>query len=156
MVIVPVRSSSWRLRSASKLTVSDPTPDAPRTTVSQPTLAEAVHAHVAAEAVTVTVPLPRSDDIDCVVGEIEKVHGGGGGGGGAACETVNVCPPIVMVPVLAAAVFTAAVNATLPLPVPEAPPVTVNHVALAFAVHAQVEADAVTATEPEPPVSATF
>ena len=36
------------------------------------------------------------------------------------------------------------------------PLVNVNHVALAVAVHAQVVADAVTATEPEPPVSATF
>jgi hypothetical protein len=117
----------------------------------------AVHVHVAADAVTITLPKPPSDEMDCVVGDIEKVHGGGGGGGGgAACDTVNVCPPIVSVPVLAAPVFAAAANATVPLPVPDAPPVSVSHGALAVAVHAQVPADAVTATEPEPPVSATL
>lgn len=80
---------------------------------------------------------------------------GGGGGGGAACDTVKVCPPIVNVPVRAAAVFAATPNATAPLPVPDAPLVTVNHGALARAVHAHVFAEAVTATEPAPAVSAT-
>jgi hypothetical protein len=61
----------------------------------------------------------------------------------------------VSVPVRAAAVFAATPNATVPLPVPDAPPVTVNQSALALAVHAHVFAEAVTATEPEPPVSAT-
>jgi len=78
-----------------------------------------------------------------------------GGGGGAACDTVKVCPPIVNVPVRAAAVFAATPNATAPLPVPDAPLVTVNHGALARAVHAHVFAEAVTATEPAPAVSAT-
>jgi len=81
------------------------------------------------------------------------VHGGGGGG--AACDTVKDCPAIVSVPVRAAAVFAAATNATVPLPVPEAALVTVNHGALAFAVQPHVGAEAVTATEPEPPASAT-
>jgi len=84
-----------------------------------------------------------------------KVQVGGGGGGGAACDTVKVCPPIVNVPVRAAAVFAATPNATAPLPVPDAPLVTVNHGALARAVHAHVFAEAVTATEPAPAVSAT-
>jgi hypothetical protein len=82
-----------------------------------------------------------------------NVHGGGGGG--AACDTVKGCPAIVSVPVRAAAVFAAATNATVPLPVPEAPLVTVNHGAFEFAVQPQVVAEAVTATEPEPPASAT-
>jgi len=85
-----------------------------------------------------------------------KVHGGGGGGGGAAaCDTVKVCPPIVNVPVRAAPVFAATPNATVPLPVPDAPLVTVNHAAFALAVHAQLFAEAVTAIEPEPPASPT-
>ena len=90
------------------------------------------------------------------VGEIVNVQVGGGGGGGAACDTVKVCPAIVSVPVRAASVFAATANATVPLPVPDAPPVSVSHGALALAVHAHVFAEAVTATEPDAPVSATF
>ena len=90
MVIVPVRSLSELFWSTPYPTVSDPVPD-PRTTVSQSAFAVAVHAHVAADAVTVTLPEPPSGEIDCEVGEIENVHGGGGGGGGgAACDTVKV------------------------------------------------------------------
>jgi len=43
----------------------------------------------------------------------------------------------------------------VPLPVPEAPLVTVNHGAFEFAFQPHVVAEAVTATEPEPPASAT-
>jgi hypothetical protein len=154
MVIVPVRSLSSRFGETAYSTVSDPVPDEPRSTASQSTLTVAVHAHVAAEAVTVTLPLPPSDEMAPVAGDIEKVHGGGGGGGGAACDTVNVCPPIVIVPVRAAAVFTSTVKATVPLPMPEAPLVTVNHAAFALAVQLHVFADAVTATEPDVAVSA--
>ena len=78
------------------------------------------------------------------------------GGGGAAWETVNVWPPIVSVPLRALPVFAAAVKATVPLPVPDAPLVTVSHGALAVAVHVQLPADAVTAIVPAPPLSATF
>jgi hypothetical protein len=132
--------------------VPDPVPDELRSTTSQSAPLAEVHAHVGADAVTATLPKLPSDDTDCAAGEIENVHGGGG----AAWDTVNVCAPIVSVPVRAAAVFAAAVKLTVPLPVPEAPPVTVSHAAFAAAVHAQVFADAVTATEPDPPVSATF
>ena len=57
----------------------------------------------------------------------------------AACVTVNVCPPMVRVPlrwvVLALA---AALNATVPPPLPLAPLVTVNHAVLLLTpVHAQ-------------------
>ena len=78
-----------------------------------------------------------------------------GGGGGAACDTVNVFPAAAIValrellPVLAATV-----NPTLPLPVPEVPPVMLIHGALVVAVHTQLFADAVTAIEPDPPASA--
>jgi hypothetical protein len=50
----------------------------------------------------------------------------------------------------------ATVNATVPLPVPEVPDVSVIHAAPSDAVHAQVLAEAVTANEPEPPGSPTF
>lgn len=79
-----------------------------------------------------------------------------GGGGGAACDTVKVCPAIVTVPVRAAPVFAATVNATAPLPVPDAPPVIVSHATLAVAVQAQELAEAVTVIDPEPPVSPTL
>jgi hypothetical protein len=63
---------------------------------------------------------------------------------------------MVSVPERAAPVFAATVKLTVPLPVPEAPPVTVNHPSFAPAVHVQVPADAVTATDPEPPASPMF
>lgn len=47
-------------------------------------------------------------------------------------------------------VFAVAVNATEPLPVPDAPAVTVSHVTLLVAVHVQ-PAPTVTAAVPEPP-----
>jgi hypothetical protein len=85
-----------------------------------------------------------------------NVHGGGGGGaGGPACDTVNGCPAMVTVPERAVAGFCAIVTPTAPLPVPAAPLVTVNQGAFDAAVHVQVGAEAVTATELEPPVSPT-
>jgi hypothetical protein len=131
-------------------------PDAPLVTVNHGTLAFAVHAHVFAEAVTATEPEAPVSATSWAGGAIVNVQGGGGGGGGgAACDTVKICPPMVSVPVRAAPVFTATANATAPLPMPDAPLVTVNHGTFAFAVHAHVFAEAVTATEPEAPVSAT-
>lgn len=153
IVSVPLRSSG-PLAVAVNPTVPLPVPDAPVVTVSHGAFAVAVHVQLGADAVTVTAPDPPPFGIFCEDGEIEMVHGGGGA---AACDTVNVCPPIVIVPVRAAPVFAAAVNATVPLPVPDDDPLlTVNHGAFATAVHAHVGADAVTATDPEPPVSATF
>ncbi len=74
------------------------------------------------------------------------------------CVTVNVCPPIVMVPVRPvdgsppdAPVFGATENVTVPVPVPDAPPVTVIHEAFDTAVHVQV-APVVTLTLPVPPL----
>jgi hypothetical protein len=54
-----------------------------------------------------------------------------------ACVTVNVCPPIVSVPVrLLALVFAATLYVTVPLPVVEAPAVIVSHGAFDAAVQA--------------------
>jgi hypothetical protein len=50
----------------------------------QSTADAAVHAHVAALAVTVTDPVPPAAGTFWPGGAIENVHGGGGGGGGAA------------------------------------------------------------------------
>jgi hypothetical protein len=63
---------------------------------------------------------------------------------------------MVSVPDLAAPVLTATVNATVVLPLPDDPLLSVSQPTLALAVHAQLAADAVSATEPDPPVSGTF
>jgi hypothetical protein len=54
-----------------------------------------------------------------------------------ACETVNVCPAIVAVPLRCVVdVFAATVTVTLPLPVPADPAVIVSQPAPLVAVHA--------------------
>jgi hypothetical protein len=136
-----------------KVVVPDPVREAPSATTIQSAAETAVQAQVGADAVTAIEPEPPVLARLCVLGEMVNVHGAGGG---AACDTVKVCAPIVSVPVRAAAVLAAAVKVTVPLPVPEAPPVIVSHAAFAAAVQAQVVADAVTATVPDPPVSAMF
>jgi len=149
-VSVPVRSGPV-FAAAANPTVPLPAPDAVVVMVSHGSLAVAVQVQEGAEAVTAIDPEPPLSWTFCPLGEIEKVHGGGG----ADCDTVNVCPPMVSVPVRAAApVLAAMVNVTVPFPVPDAPPVSVSQPAFAVAVHVHVVADAVTATEPEPPVSA--
>lgn len=65
-----------------------------------------------------------------------QAGGGGGGGGAAACDTVNVWPAIVNVPVRAPPLFDEILNDTDPLPLPDAPPVTEIHDAFDAAVHA--------------------
>jgi len=73
---------------------------------------------------------------------------------GALCVTVNVCPPIVTVPLREAAVLLPTVNVTDPFPLPVAPDVTVIHEALLLAVHAQ-PLEVVTLTVTEPPEAET-
>jgi hypothetical protein len=71
------------------------------------------------------------------------------------CDTVNVCPAMVTVPVRKAVVGLAAtVYPTDPLPLPLAPEVTVIQLALLTPVHAQ-PADVVTVTVPVPPPATT-
>jgi hypothetical protein len=149
--IVPLRAAP-EFAVTLNVVVPEPVRELPSATAIQSAAETAVQAQVVADAVTVIDPEPPVLATLCVVGEMVNVHGAGG----AACDTVNVCAPMVSVPVRAAPVFAAAVNVTVPLPVPDAPAVTVSHGAFAAAVHAQVFADAVTATEPGPPVSATF
>jgi hypothetical protein len=67
---------------------------------------------------------------------------------------VKVWPAIDSVPVRAAPLFDAMLNETEPLPLPDAPLVTVIHASFADAVHAQ-PAPAVTAALPVPPVEST-
>lgn len=159
IVIVPVRSPASVVVATVKETVPDPVPDAPLTTTSQSILAFALHEQVGADAVTVTLPLPPAATNSCEVGESENVHGGGGGGGGggaAACDSVKVWPPTAIVALRARPGFASTLYATEPLPLPDAPLVTINHDAFDSALHAQVPADALTANDPDVAVSATF
>ena len=74
----------------------------------------------------------------------------------AACATVNVRPAIVSVPVRAAPVLPATLNATDPLPVPMAPDVTVIHSAALAEVHWHVLAAETVTGVPAPPAALMF
>jgi hypothetical protein len=67
------------------------------------------------------------------------------------CVTVNVCPAMVIVPVLAFVGFAATVKVTVPLPLPMAPVVTVIHESLLTALHMQPLAAATLTVGPTPP-----
>jgi len=150
IVSEPLRCVPLGLAAALNATGPVPLPLAPLVTVSHDVLLlTPVHAQPA-RVVTVVDPVPPPAPTDWLVGLIEYVHPA------AACVTVNVCPPMVSVPlrwlVLALA---AALNPTDPAPLPLAPPVTVSHdVLLLTPVHAQ-PVGAVTAVELVPPPAAT-
>jgi hypothetical protein len=132
---------------AAALNVTEPLPEplAPAVTDSQDALLLAVHEHPL-PAATATVPVPPAAATVPLVGLIAKVQGGGA----AAWFTVNVWPAMVMVPLRALAVFAAALNVTLPSPLPPAPAVIEIHEALLLAVHEHpLPAD--TPTVPVPP-----
>jgi hypothetical protein len=130
MVRVPVRAPPV-FAAALKPTVPVPVPATPDVMLSHGALLVAVHAH-ALVVVTDTVPVPPSTGILWLVGAIEYVQGAIN----AAWLTVKVWPAIVMVPLRAAPVFAAMLRPTEPLPVPDAPDVTVIHGAALAAVHA--------------------
>jgi hypothetical protein len=149
-VIVPARVDAFGFAAALKLTVPVPLPLAPAVTVNQPvSLLAAVHAQPVAD-VTVVDPVPPPATTDCDVGASENVHVA------AAWFTVNVCPPIVIVPARVVPLgFAAALKLTLPVPLPVAPAVTVNQLVLLLtAVHEQ-PVGVVTDVEPVPPPATT-
>jgi hypothetical protein len=86
MVTVPVLASALFAANDSA-TLPLPVPPPPETMVIHPAFDSAVHVHVGAEAVTVTVVLLASGPIFALVGAIAKLHGGGAA---AAWFTVNV------------------------------------------------------------------
>jgi hypothetical protein len=67
---------------------------------------------------------------------------------------VNVCPPIASVPVRADPLLAVIVKLTVPLPLPVTPPLIVNQLTLAEAVHEQ-PLPVVTDTDPVPPLDPT-
>ena len=137
------------MAAAVKATEPLPAPDAPLVTVSQVgSLLTAVQPHAAA-AVTVVEPVPPAAVTGCAVGASAYVHGR------AAWFTEKVCPAIVSVPLRGVVSgFAAALNATVPLPLPVAPIVTVSQEALLMPVHEQ-PVGAVTVVDPVPPLATT-
>ena len=117
MVSVPVRAAPV-LAATLNATVPGPLPLAPLVTVIQVVLLTPVHAHpVAAVTADAARPAARGDRLSSF-DAIAYVHG-------AAWVTVNVWPAMVSVPVRAAPVLAATLNATVPVPLPLAPLVTV-------------------------------
>jgi hypothetical protein len=115
-----------------------PVPLAPAVIVIHGVVVVAVQAQLAGVVTATGVPAPAVAGTDWLVGAIVYEHEGGGGGAGAACETVKVCPAMVIVPVRAPPEFAATLNSTVPFPLPLAPDVTVTQEALLVAVHAQL------------------
>jgi hypothetical protein len=128
---VPVREAVEVLAVTTKPTTPFPLPEPPLPIVIQETLLVAVQAQPLA-AVTDTVALSPAAGEFQLTGEMEKVQGT------PAWVTVKVWPATVSVPVRDdVEVLAATVNATEPLPLPDAPLVTVIHAALLLAVQAQ-------------------
>ena len=144
-VRVPTRCDVVLLGATVKLTEPVPEPVAPAVMVIQVTLLTAVQEQPVV-VVTVVDPLAPAAGTDWLEGEIENEHPTPG------CVTVNVCPPIVNVPLRCdELVLAAALNPTAPLPLPVAPLVSVSQLVLLLtAVHAH-PAGAVTFVEPVPP-----
>ena len=147
IVSVPVRGLGVALAAAVKATEPLPAPVAPDVTVSHDvSLLTAVHAH-SARAVTVVEPVPPAAVIDRLAGASAYEHGR------AAWFTENVWPAIVSVPLRGVVSgFAEALNATVPLPLPVAPLVTVNQDMLLTPVHEQ-PAGAVTVVDAVPPLA---
>ena len=133
IVSVPVRELVLLLAAALNATVPLPLPLAPPVTVSQDVLLlTPVHAHPAGD-VTPVEPVPpacrhraarRAESVN-----VQLMPG---------CVTLKLCPAMVSVPVREVVLLlAAALNATVPLPLPLAPPVTVSQdVLLLTPVHA--------------------
>jgi hypothetical protein len=145
MVNVPDRAGPF-VAATLKLTLPLPLPVAPEAMVIQEALLAAVHAQLA-PAVTETVPSPPEAGTDRVSGDIANVQP-------CPCTTVTFWPAMVIVPDRDGPVVDAAVNVTVPDPLPLAPDATVIHDALLVALHAQ-PAPAVTETVPLPPEAGT-
>ena len=153
MASVPVRASSLLLRSTRYDTVPFPVPLAPPVIVihEEPLLTLAFHEQPA-PAVTATVPSVARSEISTLLGLIEYVHGAGAG---AACDTVNVWPPMLIVPLRAVPVLVATLYATEPLPDPVAPDVMVIQVVVVVAVHEHPAGDVTLIGLPFPAVAGT-
>jgi hypothetical protein len=131
MDIVPVRCSDDVFGATVKLTEPVPVRPVPLAIEIQLKLLNAVHEH---EEVVVTVaellvpPAATASD----VGETVNEQFAG------ACVIVKACPAIVTLPVRDSDdELAATAKVTIPLPLPDAPPVTVTQLTLLTAVHVQ-------------------
>ena len=124
-------------------TVALPEPLAALVSVIHETLEAAVQPHEDGVVMS-TLLAPAAAGAGMVVADSEYEHDTDA----AAWLTVNVWPAIVSVPERGdVSVLAATENCTVPLPVPDAPAVTVSHETLATAVHAH-PAVVVTSTDP--------
>ena len=148
--MVPWRDCACVLAAAEKKTVPFPLPLAPAVTASHDAPLDADHMHPAG-ALTAVEPVLALAATEALPGATEYEQFG------AAADwfTVNVSSPMVIVACrVCVRLLVAAENVTVPLPVPFAPPVTVNHDgALLTAVHEHPEV-AVTEVDPVPPLAA--
>ena len=132
MINVPVRVFP-SLRATVNRTVPSPTPLCPDVIVIQDTWLVAVHAQPSV-ASTSTLLFPPPFLKSLLFRESSKLHTR------RSCDTVNVRPAMVSVPVrVELPVLGATLKLTFPFPLPLAPEVTVIHDALLVAVHAQPE-----------------
>jgi len=130
-VIVPVRLAVPVFAATLNDTDPLPLPDAPLVSVIHALLLTAVHGQPAA-TVTVLLALPPVAVNDWLDGEVDAVHETPA----ASWLTLNVVPAIVSDPVRGLLeLFAWTLNDTGPLPVPDAPLVTVIQLLLLTAVH---------------------
>ena len=145
IVSVPVRAGPL-FAVALQLTMPLPVPLAPAVTLSQEGSLLAAVQGQPAPAVTVTEPVAAAEDELLLVGLRATEQP-------LAWLTVKVWPAAVIVPLRAGPLFAVALQLTEPLPVPDAPDVTVSQdVLLLTAVQAQ-PALVVRLTEPLPPAA---
>jgi hypothetical protein len=137
----PDRATAVAFASAANVTTPAPEPVPPDVTASHASFAVAVQPHPA-PALTETVPDEAAAARECAVGVAANVHGA------PAWEMAMVWPATVIDPLRTDEdVFAATLKAAVPLPVPVAPDVIVNHELALVTVHAH-PAVPVTATLP--------
>jgi hypothetical protein len=116
------------LADAETVTVPLPVPEGPLVIVSHGALLEAVQPHHD-PVVTATVALPPAAGNEMLDGDSATAQAAAGS------AIVSGCPAMVAVELRAPPALAAALNVTVPLPVPDAPPVTVTHESGSVAVH---------------------
>ena len=129
-------------------TVPLPDPLAPEVMVSQACEGVAAQLQPAGAVTVIDVAAPAPAGTDCEGGAMLVLHE-------PACVTVCVWVPMLIVPVRPAPVFAVNVKVTLPLPVPDAPPVIVIQDAVVVAVHPQPPAAETAMADPLPAVAGT-
>ena len=150
IVSVPVRAEEDPFAATLIATVPSPAPLAPPVMVSHGAWLAAVHAQPPPVSTVAEIGPPPAAT-DSVADDNVNVHVGPGAPA-AVCDSVYICPAISTVPDRSRPVFGATSIATLPLPVPDAPMLTVIQDALLVAVQ-EHDGPAVTRIVRLPPVA---